>query len=223
MNDDVLRSVIPEQVTPGKRLGRHIVHDPRSRNFPADGAAAITSVVHNATGLPLNQGDIGSCTANALCGALNSAPDFKGGVATHRDRRDHPLRARDQARRRPVPSQRSGRQRSRGVQGSRAARLDLVIPARVRPRERAARPGAAAGHHRDRLVHELRHAVGRRARRDRPGRYGQRRPRGGGRSDRRSEQARLVLEQLGHRPSVSVAGSACRSTRGSSSSTRTAT
>jgi hypothetical protein len=79
MKGDVLRSVIPEQVTPGKRLGRHIVHDPRSRNFPADGAPAVTSVLHNATGLPLNQGDIGSCTANALCGALNSAPDFKGG------------------------------------------------------------------------------------------------------------------------------------------------
>ena len=80
MNGDVVRSVIPELVTPGKRLGRHIVHDPRSRNFPAEGAAAIMSVVHNATGLPLNQGDIGSCTANALCGALNSAPDFKGGA-----------------------------------------------------------------------------------------------------------------------------------------------
>ena len=79
MNGDVLRSTIPEQVTPGKRLGRHIVHDPRSRDYPADKAPAITSVVHKAVGLPLNQGDIGSCTANALCGALNSAPDFAGG------------------------------------------------------------------------------------------------------------------------------------------------
>jgi hypothetical protein len=26
-------------------------------------------------GLPLNQGNIGSCTTNALCGALDSAPD----------------------------------------------------------------------------------------------------------------------------------------------------
>jgi hypothetical protein len=81
VNGDVVRSVIPEQVTPGKRLGRHIVHDPRSRNFPADAAPAITSVVHKATGLPLNQGNIGSCTANALCGALDSAPDYKGGAA----------------------------------------------------------------------------------------------------------------------------------------------
>jgi hypothetical protein len=80
VNGDVLRTTIEERVTPGKRLGRHIVHDPRSRNFPADQAAAIVSVKHQAAGLPLNQGDIGSCTANALCGALNSAPDFAGGT-----------------------------------------------------------------------------------------------------------------------------------------------
>jgi hypothetical protein len=81
VNGDVLRLTIAEQVTPGKRLGRHIVHDPRSRNFPAPGAPTIISVVHNAVGLPLDQGNIGSCTANALCGALNSAPDYAGGPA----------------------------------------------------------------------------------------------------------------------------------------------
>jgi hypothetical protein len=81
VNGDVLRLTIAEQVTPGKRLGRHIVHDPRSRNFPAPRAPTIISVVHNAVGLPLDQGNIGSCTANALCGALNSAPDYTGGPA----------------------------------------------------------------------------------------------------------------------------------------------
>ena len=40
------------------------------------GALEIVSVQHWAIGLPLNQGDLGSCTANALCGALDSAPDF---------------------------------------------------------------------------------------------------------------------------------------------------
>jgi len=82
----VVRSTIPEQVVSGRRLGRHIVHDPRSRDYPADAAPAIKSVTHKAVGLPLNQGEIGSCTANALCGALNSAPDFKGGV--HRNEHD---------------------------------------------------------------------------------------------------------------------------------------
>lgn len=83
MNGDVLRTTIPEQITAGRRLGRHIVHDPRSRNFPADSAPAVKSVRHKAVGLPLNQGDIGSCTANALCGALNSAPDYTEGHRKH--------------------------------------------------------------------------------------------------------------------------------------------
>jgi hypothetical protein len=71
---------IEETVIPQRRLGRHILHDPRSLDFPADRATRIVSITHSATGLPLNQGDIGSCTANALCGALNSAPDSKSGT-----------------------------------------------------------------------------------------------------------------------------------------------
>lgn len=70
---------LDEQVVEGARLGRHIEHDPRSRNFAAERAPQIKSVTHDATGLPLNQGQIGSCTANALCGALDSAPNFSGG------------------------------------------------------------------------------------------------------------------------------------------------
>ncbi len=70
---------LTEHQVEGKRLGRHVHHDERSRNFPAETATQIKSVTHNATGLPLNQGDIGSCTANALCGALNSTPDYKDG------------------------------------------------------------------------------------------------------------------------------------------------
>jgi hypothetical protein len=70
---------LPEEVVEGKRLGRHVVHDPRSLKFLAPRAPAIKSVNHNATGLPLNQGKIGSCTANALCGALDSAPNFSSG------------------------------------------------------------------------------------------------------------------------------------------------
>jgi hypothetical protein len=42
-------------------------------------ATDLTSVKHEAVGLPLDQGDVGSCTANALCGALNSQPDYTGG------------------------------------------------------------------------------------------------------------------------------------------------
>jgi hypothetical protein len=71
---------LPEKVVNGRRLGRHVLHDPRSRQFNAPQAPQIESVTHAATALPLNQGNIGSCTANALCGALNSAPDFAGGA-----------------------------------------------------------------------------------------------------------------------------------------------
>ena len=76
---DIVRRTLPEQMVEGHRLGRHVVHDPRSRNFSADAAAAIKSVQHPAVGLPLDQGNIGSCTANALCGALDSAPDNAAG------------------------------------------------------------------------------------------------------------------------------------------------
>lgn len=71
---------LPEDYVEGKRLGRHVKHDPRSREFQAKRATQIISVTHQATGLPLNQGNIASCTANALCGALNSAPNFVRGT-----------------------------------------------------------------------------------------------------------------------------------------------
>jgi len=71
----VHRAHIPELVVPGRRLGRHVVHDERSRDFPAEKASKIVDVEHQAFGLPLDQGEIGSCTANALVGALQSRPD----------------------------------------------------------------------------------------------------------------------------------------------------
>ncbi|MFZ0119139.1 MAG: hypothetical protein WBR33_15315 [Pseudonocardiaceae bacterium] len=72
---------LPEDHVGGKRLGRHVRHDPRSRQFPATRAPQIVSVTHQAVGLPLDQGHIGSCTANALCGALDSFPNSSGGTA----------------------------------------------------------------------------------------------------------------------------------------------
>lgn len=78
--DGVVTATLPEQVVEGKRLGRHVHHDPRSLQYLAPRASAVTSVNHDATGLPLDQGQIGSCTANALCGALDSAPNFTTGT-----------------------------------------------------------------------------------------------------------------------------------------------
>jgi hypothetical protein len=78
-DDDVVKVHLDEQAVEGKRLGRHVHHDPKSRGFTAEQAPEIVSVNHQSTGLPLNQGQIGSCTANALCGALDSVPNFASG------------------------------------------------------------------------------------------------------------------------------------------------
>ena len=70
---------IPEVRYEGRRLGRHVhPFDPRHLDYLAQGAPQIVSVRHEAVGLPLNQGNAGSCTANAVCGAMNSQPDFSG-------------------------------------------------------------------------------------------------------------------------------------------------
>lgn len=54
------------------RLGRSVEHDPRSRQFPARRATRPRSVlwVHNAP--VLEQGDLGSCTGNAMAQLLNT-------------------------------------------------------------------------------------------------------------------------------------------------------
>jgi hypothetical protein len=78
-DNELVSQHLPEQVLSDRRLGRHVLHDPRSRDFPAARAPKVVSVTHAATGLPLNQGNIGSCTANALCGALDSSPDNASG------------------------------------------------------------------------------------------------------------------------------------------------
>ncbi len=78
MSDTPITEIVEQKIA-HQRLGRHIQHDPRSFDHPAAAAPTIVSVTHAETGLPLNQGNIGSCTANALCGALNSAPDAQPG------------------------------------------------------------------------------------------------------------------------------------------------
>jgi hypothetical protein len=69
---------IPEHDGPG-RLGRHVHHDPRSRNYPAAMASSLKSVAHRHYGPILDQGQLGSCTGNALTQALMCAPLHKPG------------------------------------------------------------------------------------------------------------------------------------------------
>jgi C1A family cysteine protease len=68
--------VIPEQVVEGQRLGRHLQHDPRSRNFPAAQSSQVVTKRHHHHGPVLDQGDLGSCTGNAVLQALMTSPDW---------------------------------------------------------------------------------------------------------------------------------------------------
>jgi hypothetical protein len=63
---------IEEQVVPGKRLGRHVKHDPRSLQyaFKATGDTLVSKRWSTDSDLVLDQGDLGSCTGNATTGAL---------------------------------------------------------------------------------------------------------------------------------------------------------
>lgn len=55
-------------------LGRNVNHDPRSLAFPARTAVTHRPVAHRHYGPVLDQGDVGSCTGNAMAQALNTVP-----------------------------------------------------------------------------------------------------------------------------------------------------
>jgi len=84
MSDTLTR--IPEIIIPGKRLGRHVdrrVPLVRAAGGPPPLSGVLKSVLHaSGPGMPLNQGDTGSCTANALSGALNTIPHWSSGKPT---------------------------------------------------------------------------------------------------------------------------------------------
>lgn len=70
-------SVIPEDVVPGKRLGRSVIqHDPRSRNFPMRGllgAAPRNSKIWWRRGV-FNQGETSTCVGQTIMGLANTGP-----------------------------------------------------------------------------------------------------------------------------------------------------
>jgi hypothetical protein len=67
---------IRETIVPGRRLGRHVRHDPRSLRYlaPAADLSTLKSVRHVRHIPVLDQGDLGSCTGNAAEGALGTSP-----------------------------------------------------------------------------------------------------------------------------------------------------
>ena len=69
--------IISEQVVPGRRLGRHVIHDSRNRQYPwVRSGAAPASQMWTRHGAILDQGNLGSCTGNALTGALECDPCY---------------------------------------------------------------------------------------------------------------------------------------------------
>src|SRR3954471_15061773 len=70
---------IIEVEQPDRRLGRHVNHDPRSRAYAylATGRT-LQPVRHTRHAAVLDQGNLGSCTGNAMTGALASDPLYAG-------------------------------------------------------------------------------------------------------------------------------------------------
>lgn len=76
--------LIPEERVPGRPLGRHIEHDPKSKDFAFGVTTSTThlkSVHHRRYGHIFDQETqgadntpLGSCTGNATAGAINSVP-----------------------------------------------------------------------------------------------------------------------------------------------------
>lgn len=62
-----------EQLDP--RLGRHVNHDERSKNFPAK-TAALKTVRHSHHGITLDQLQLGSCVGNAGVQVVNTEPNW---------------------------------------------------------------------------------------------------------------------------------------------------
>jgi hypothetical protein len=70
------RRLIPENVIPGKRLGRHVYHDPRSLNYLVEETTTVVSKNWPRRIPVLDQGEVGSCTGNATVHALGCDPNY---------------------------------------------------------------------------------------------------------------------------------------------------
>jgi hypothetical protein len=72
--------LLPEAAGNPYRLGRHVHHDPRSRDYGVGVAGEVHhSVWHEHVGPVLDQGSLGSCTGNALAQCLNTRPLLRDG------------------------------------------------------------------------------------------------------------------------------------------------
>lgn len=70
------RRRIHEHVVEGKRLGRHVNHDPRSLAYQVLADLTVVSKTWVRDTPVLDQGNVGSCTGNAATGNLGTDPFF---------------------------------------------------------------------------------------------------------------------------------------------------
>ena len=73
---ELVRHHIPERIVPGKPLGRHVRHDPRSLAYRVQPMGVPASARWERHTLVLDQGDVSSCTGNAATGVLGSDPFY---------------------------------------------------------------------------------------------------------------------------------------------------
>lgn len=67
---------LPELKVEGKRLGRHINHDPQSLQYLVEPATVAKSVTWKRVIPVLDQGNLGSCTGNATTGVLGTEVNY---------------------------------------------------------------------------------------------------------------------------------------------------
>lgn len=73
MHPTITSAFIEENVDPTKRLGRHFTWDSESARYLVAKVPAATQLWKRVIPI-LNQGNVGSCTGNAACGALGTEP-----------------------------------------------------------------------------------------------------------------------------------------------------
>jgi hypothetical protein len=83
---EIYRRRIPEERVPGKPLGRHVHFDSRSALYPFVSdipRSAIAAQSWTRRTAVLDQGNLGSCTGNAIVGCAGTSPVFEGLADNH--------------------------------------------------------------------------------------------------------------------------------------------
>jgi hypothetical protein len=76
---EVIRHILDEHIVEGKRLGRHIEHDPQSRKYGYSVRSLLQAIEHKRHSAIFNQLSLGSCTGNAAAGAKDTEPLYHSG------------------------------------------------------------------------------------------------------------------------------------------------